>query len=318
MIALAAAAFAAPPTAREPTPRDLPGVAGGAAELEVAVTVDGVTCRFARGRVTGEAEGRVRIVLGALGEATARWAEGQGPLSLVADDAGVPACELPPIVDVRLPAPWAPISLRRPATEVLFDASEATVAPFGEDGRAWQVSPPAGRALPIAFAHADQPPTRLRVRLDPEAGHPDGRRVEVGLGEVARVPVEGAPRLATEGGAHARFLALSSEILVLGAAPGEEATAFRAGDAPPEALIATVGPASRAAPQVPVFAVAPGGSRRIRPDRPLAAVHVARPEIAGAELRGSRLKLTGLGAGFSDLVLVDVDGVAHVIRVAVP
>jgi hypothetical protein len=311
---------AAPVVVGAPAPRTLPtaGKLKGE-EADVVVATSDATCRLERAPITTRGDGTVSVTLGVHGDTLATWAAQQGELSAVAADGKVPPCDLPGVESVVVPAGGWAIGVHHPAVELHVDGP-VTLAPLGEDGHWWHAVADAPGEANLAVVHAEAPPTRLRLVLDPEAGPPEGRTILVGPRGATAVPVE-APIVALSMPATdvARVEVMGAHLVAFGHSTGRADGIVRVEGLVPEALAVVVQP-KLPAPQGSAWAVSPGGSRRLKPDVPVVQAISADPDVVSVEVKPSRLVLEAGECAYvceADVAVLDETGMVHVVRVVV-
>jgi hypothetical protein len=264
------------------------------------------SCAFAQGVATS---GGIRV--GVLDAALAGWVAARiGPVRV--DAPNVPPCEgLPPVDALVVPPSGRVIGLRTPAREEPTSGGAVEVHPIGEGARWWHVH--AEGPGSVAFSHAEDPPTRLAVRVDEGLVAPAARTVDVPRGGAALIdfggPITHAEAVQSD---VVRLVASGTHLVVLSAGSTGALSAdavIRVGDQAPEPVRIEIsgppGPDGREV-RVPI-----GGRRRLTADTEVREVWVASPEIAEVEVKnsagGSRIIVHGRAPGRTALV---VDGAA--------
>jgi hypothetical protein len=288
-------------------------------EADVVVATSDATCRLERAPIASRGDGTVSVVLGVHGDALAAWAAQQGELSAVVADGKVPPCDLPGVESVVVPAGGWAIGVHHPAVELLVDGPVTLVA-LGEDGRWWHAFADAPGEAHLAVVHAQAPPTRLRLVLDPGARPPEGRTLLVGRGGASALALE-APLVALSMPPTdvATVEVLGENLVAFGHVAGRADGIVREEGRVPEALAVVVQP-NLGPPRGSAWAVAPGSSRRLKPDVPVAAAISADPDVVEVEVRPGRLVLTAgacEGTCETDVAVLDKGGRVHVVRVVV-
>jgi hypothetical protein len=308
-----------PIVAGAPEPRSLPiegKIKGDVAD--VVVETPDATCRLQRAPITSRSAGEVQVKLGVQGDALATWASGQGTLSAVAADGSVPPCDLPDVDTVVVPAGGWAIGVHHPAVELHVDGP-VTVLPLGDDAVWWHVVATSPGEADLAVVHAQAPPTRLRLVLDPGARPPEGTTVAVGRRGAVEIPLD-APVVAwsVPDDAVASVVALGGHLVAFGHATGRADGIVREEGLVPEPVSVVVLP-DLAAPVGPGWALDAGASRKLKPDVPIVEAVSADPEVVRVSLKSSKVLLTAgpCAECEADVVLLDAAGQVHVVRVVV-